>query len=244
MTFATGLVKFQFDEQDDLRDSNVLQVIKSGDFDFIPDIARPSKGFNELEIDVVPAHIVLIDYQNELTTQVRTRTRLLGKLQRVEDDYDIVIIDAPPSRDVYAEIALVAADYLLIPSDMKPFSNKGLRNVVNFIQEVNETRDMLSRAPLEVVGVLPSKVSTNSKYLEFVLPRQKETVLKNYKLPITNTVIHERAALSNCINKTITMGNYEIPDPKSIFEFSPNSDSVAEFRNLSSEIMRKMGELR
>lgn len=243
-TFATGLVKFQFDDQDDLRDNNVLQVIKSGDFDFIPDIARTSKGFNELEIDVVPSHIVLIDYQDELTRQIRTRTRLLGKLQRVEEDYDIVIIDAPPSRDVYAEIALVAADYLIIPSDMKPFSNQGLRNVISFMQEVNETRDMLGRAPLDVIGILPSKVSTNSKYLEFVFPRQKEMVLENYKLPITNTVIHERVALSNCINKTISMGDMEIPDPKSIFEFSPNSDSVTEFRDLSSEIMRKMGEMR
>ncbi|MEO1393367.1 MAG: AAA family ATPase [Cyanobacteria bacterium J06634_5] len=240
-TFATGLVKFQFEEEDDLRESNVLQIIKSGDFDFIPEIVRVSKGFNTPEIDVIPSHIMLIDKQDELTRLVNTRYRLASKLQKVEDDYDITIIDAPPSRDVYAEIALIAADYLIIPSDMKPFSNQGLRNVIKFVKEVNETRNTIRKAPLEMIGVLPSKVSTNSRYLEFVFPKQRDTVIQNYGLPIVNTVIHERAALSNCINQTISMGNMEIPDPKSIFEFRPNADSVKEFRNLSSEIMRKIG---
>lgn len=240
-TFATGLVKFQFEEDDDLKERNVLQLIKSGDFDFIPDIVRKSKGFNTPEIDVIPSHIDLIDEQSKLTQILQSRLRLDLKLRKVEDDYDIAIIDAPPSRDIYAEIALIAADYLIIPSDMKPFSNQGLRNVITLVKEINETRNSIGKAPLVIIGVLPSKISTNSKHKEFVFPRQRDTVTQNYGLPITKTVIYERAALSNCINNTLTMGNLEIPDPKSIFEFSPHAESVAEFRNLSFEIMKKMG---
>jgi hypothetical protein len=33
----------------------------------------------------------------------------------------------------------------------------------------------------------------------------------------------------------------EIPDPKSIFEFDRDCDSVKEFRNLSYEVMKKIG---
>ena len=242
-TFATGLIKFQFEEQDDLRDKNVFHIIDSGDYNFIPDIVRTSNGFNSLEIDIVPSHITLIDKQDRLSRIAASRFRLDSKLQKVEDDYDITIIDAPPSRDLYAEIALIAADYLIIPSDMKPFSNQGLRNVIEFVKETNETRENIRKAPLELIGVLPSKVSTNSKHQEFVFPKQKETVTQNYGLPVTDTVIHERAALSNCVNNTLTMGNFEIPDPKSIFEFSPNSESVAEFRNLSTEVAKKIGVL-
>lgn len=240
-TFATGLVKFQFEEQDDIRENNVLQVIKSGEFDFIPDVVRKSKGFNDPEIDIVPAHIILIDHQDELTRRANTRYRLADKLDRVKENYDITIIDAPPSRDVYAEIALVAADYLVVPSDMKPFSNQGLRNVIQFVKQVDETRAIARKSPLEIVGVLPSKVSTNSRYLEFVFPKQRDTVIKNYGLPVTDAVIHERAALSNCINQTLSMGNFEIPDPKSIFEFKQSTDSAKEFMRLSSEIAKKMG---
>lgn len=240
-TFATGLIKFQFEEDDNLKDKNVLQLISSGEFDFIPDIVRSSNGFNNPEIDVIPSHITLIDEQQRLTRFAASRLRLNTKLQQVEDDYDIVIIDAPPSRDLYAEIALIAADYLIIPSDLKPFANQGLNNVKNFVSEVNETRSSIGKQPLEVLGVLPSKVLTNTRYLEHVFPKQREAVVQRYALPVLNTVIYERIALSNCVNKTLTMGSLEIPDPKSIFEFDGDSDSVKEFRNLSYEVMQKIG---
>lgn len=240
-TFATGLIKFQFEEDDNLKDKNVLQLISSGEFNFIPDIVRSSNGFNNPEIDVIPSHIKLIDEQQRLTRFAASRLRLNTKLQQVEDDYDIVIIDAPPSRDLYAEIALIAADYLIIPSDLKPFANQGLSNVKNFVSEVNETRSSIGKQPLEVLGVLPSKVLTNTRYLEHVFPRQREAVVQRYALPVLNTVIYERIALSNCVNKTLTMGSLEIPDPKSIFEFDGDSDSVKEFRNLSYEVMQKIG---
>jgi cellulose biosynthesis protein BcsQ len=241
-TFATGLIKFQFEEDDDLIDQNVYHLISSGEFNFIPDIVRKSKGFNTPEIDVIPSHIMLIDKQSTLSRIGASRLRLNNKLQQVENDYDIVIIDAPPSRDLYAEIALIAADYLIIPSDLKPFANQGLTNVKNFIVEVNETRSSIGKKKLEVLGVLPSKVLTNSKYLESVFPKQKETVQHRYGFPVMNTPIYERVALSHCVNKTLTMGNLEIPDPKSIFEFDSNSDSVKEFRNLAFEVVKMIGE--
>ena len=111
------------------------------------------------------------------------------------------------------------------------------------VKEIDETRNSVRKAPLIIIGVLPSKISTNPKHKEFIFPRQRDTVTEKYGLPIIKTVIYERAALSNCINNTLSMGNLEIPAPKSIFEFSPNAESVAEFRNLSSEIMRNMGVL-
>ncbi|MDB9518080.1 AAA family ATPase [Roseofilum reptotaenium CS-1145] len=240
-TFATGLIKFQFEEDDNLKDRNVLQILSSGEFDFIPEIARKSKGFNIPEIDVVPSHITLIDEQDRLNRISAVPFRLTNKLQQVEDRYDIVIIDAPPSRDLYAQIALISADFVIIPSDMKPFSNQGLTNVKNFIREINETRSTISKDPLEVLGVLASKILTNPKYVEFVFPKQKEAVLQRYQLPMLQTIIYERVALSHCVNQTVSRGDLEIPDPKSVFEFDRDGDSVKEFRNLSSEVMQKIG---
>jgi cellulose biosynthesis protein BcsQ len=240
-TFATGLIKFQFEEDDDLKDKNIYHVISRGDFHFIPEIVRQSNGFNVPEIDVIPSHITLIDQQQQLTRIAASRLRLNTKLQQVEDDYDIVIIDAPPSRDLYAEIALIAADYLIIPSDLKPFANQGLGNVKNFVTEVNETRASIGKQPLNILGVLPSKVLSNPKYLEFVFPRQRTTVIQRYGLPVLDSAIYERVALSNCVNKTLTMGNLEVPDPKSIFEFDEKADSIKEFRNLAYEVVQKIG---
>ncbi|GAB4371177.1 MAG: hypothetical protein Kow00121_12500 [Elainellaceae cyanobacterium] len=240
-TFATGLAKFQFDDEDDLQDSNVCHLISSGEFNFIPDVMRKSKGFNKPEIDVVPSHIMLIEEQDRLTRLAASRFRLSNKLQQVQNDYDFVIIDAPPSRDLYAEVALIAADYLLIPSDMKPFANQGLNNVRKFVSEVNETRSGIGKNKLAVLGVVPSKVLTNTRYLQFAFPKQRDAVVYRYGFPVTDTIIYERTALSNCVNKMITMGNLDIPDPKSIFQFEKDSESATEFKHLALEVLSKTG---
>ncbi|MBD2424824.1 AAA family ATPase [Phormidium sp. FACHB-1136] len=240
-SFGTGLVKFQFEEEDDLVGRNVYQLLESVDFNFIPDLVRKSSGFNQPEIDVIPAHISLIEKQSKLSAFVNTRWRLDKKIQQVKDDYDIVILDAPPARDLYAEIALIAADYLIIPSDMKPFANQGLNNVKSFISEVNETRSAIDKSPLEVLGVLASKILPNTRYLTHTFPRQRDSVINRYGFPILETIIYERVSLAHCVNQTISVGMFDIPNPTSIFEFDEACESAKEFRSLAQEVMNKLG---
>jgi cellulose biosynthesis protein BcsQ len=174
-----------------------------------------------------------------------SRTRLSKKLALVNDNYDIVIIDTPPSLDLYASASLTAADYLIIPSDLKPFSNQGLLSVKNFIKtEINENRENMGKEPIEIMGVLPSKISSNNQYLKHSFPRHRDLIPERYGLPLMDNMITERAALSHCINKNLIVGNLEIPDPKSIFDFAKNessaSPSAVEFEALAIEVIRKM----
>ncbi|HEY9802393.1 MAG TPA: AAA family ATPase [Leptolyngbyaceae cyanobacterium] len=244
-TFATGLVKFQFEEDDDLKDKNVYHLLEKSDFNFIPDIVRKSKFFNDPEIDVVPSHITLVALQSNLVKFGSSRSRLARKLEKVKTEYDIVIIDTPPSLDLYAEAALTAADYLIIPSDLKPFSNQGLPSVQNFIkEEINENKEGLGKPPLKIMGVLPSKISTNAQYLKHTFAKHKNVITERYHLPLMDSFISERTALSACINKTLLVGDLEIPDPKSILDFAVHESSAhlaaAEFESLAIEVMQKM----
>lgn len=246
-TFATGLIKFQFEEDDNLRENNVFHVLKSADFNFIQDVARQSNFFNTPEIDVVPSHISLIEGQYELNQVKASQTRLIKKLKREENKYDFVIIDTPPSRDIYAQVAIIAAHYLIIPSDLKPFANQGLSSVRTFIKEIDEFRESLGRQPIKVMGVLPSKISTNSQAFNRTFPRQKETIIDHYKFPVMDSIIFDRAALSHCLNQTISVGDLEVPDPKSILDFAEkNSDankSAGEFEALATEVLDKMEKI-
>jgi chromosome partitioning protein len=245
-TFATGLVKFEFEEDDDLRDRNVCNLIASAETGFISELVRESAYFSNPEISVIPAHINLIAKQGELTTIVASRTRLLIKLAQVEGDYDLVIIDTPPSRDIYAEVALITADYLLIPSDLKPFANQGLPTVKEFIKAIDENRKSFGRKSIELLGVLPSKISTNHRYLEHTFPKQREVIRKRYGMPLMESVIYDRTALSESFNKTVVIGEIECPDPKSIFKYAAEVKSTAqvsadEFEVLADEVLSKMG---
>lgn len=240
-TFATGLVKFEFDEDDTLKDSNVSHLLLSGDLDFIPDLARRSQLFNDPEIDVIPSHITLIDVQEKLNQIAVSRTRLPMKLKLVEEQYDFVIIDTPPSKDLYAQLPMIASDYLIIPSDLKPFANQGLPSVKNFVKDTNEYRNSIGRGNLQILGVLPSKINTNSKFLQSTFPKQKEAVSKKYDLPVFETIIFERVALSHCTNEIVTVGELQIPNPQSIFQFDPHSPSAQEFEDLAAEVLSKIG---
>jgi chromosome partitioning protein len=245
-TFATGLVKFQFDEEDDLRDRNVYDLLSSGDTNFIDDIVRKSEYFNNPEIDVIPAHINLIDKQGDLTTMMASRTRLMSKLKRVENNYDLVIIDTPPSRDIYAEVALITADYLIIPSDLKPFANQGLPTVKEFLKNtINESRATFGKQPIELLGVLASKISTNARFIQYTFPKQRAVITTRYEMSLMESVIYDRTALSESFNKTIMTGEIESPDPKSIFKYADSNStaqtSAMEFEILADEILAKIG---
>jgi chromosome partitioning protein len=245
-TFATGLIKFQFEEEDNIRDRNVYHALASSDSSFINELVRESSYFNDPEIGVVPAHINLIEKQDTLTTMMASRTRLLAKLKLVENDYDLVIIDTPPSRDIYAEAALITADYLIIPSDLKPFANQGLPTVKEFIISVNENRKTFNRRPIKVLGVLASKISTNARYLEHSFPLQRAVIGERYGMSLMDSVIYDRTALSASFNQTVIVGEIEYPDPQSIFKYAERHRSTAEtsaleFEVLATEVLTKIG---
>ncbi|MEG4497099.1 AAA family ATPase [Microcoleus sp. F10-C6] len=240
-TFATGLVKFEDEEQDDLKDSNILQVLQSEDFYSIAEVTRKSNFCNPA-IDVIPSHIDLMYYETELNQLDYSRMILIQKLAEVQDKYDIVLIDTPPSLNFYARVALIAADYLIIPSDLKPFANQGLINVKDFIKKVNGFKKQIGKKPLEVLGVLPCKISTNTKFIQYSLPKRREAIPKRYGFEIMDSVIYERDDLAKCAEQIQIVGDMEIADPISVLDFKPDSIASQEFEMLAIEVLEKTGK--
>ncbi|HEY9294768.1 MAG TPA: AAA family ATPase, partial [Phormidium sp.] len=240
-TFATGLVKFEDEEQDDLKDNNILQVLQSEDFFSIAQVARKSN-FCHPEIDVVPSHIDLMQYETELNQLDYSRMILIHKLAEVQDKYDIVLLDTPPSLNLYARIALITADYLIIPSDLKPFANQGLINVKDFIKKVNGFKKQIGKKPLEVLGVLACKISTNAKFVQYSLPKRREAIPKRYGFEIMDSVIYERDDLAKCAEQFQIVGNMEIADPISVLDFKPDCIASQEFEMLALEVLEKIGK--
>ncbi|MBD2569554.1 AAA family ATPase [Anabaena lutea] len=239
-TFATGLVKFDDEEFDDIKESNLLQVLQSEDFYPISEVARKSSFCNP-EIFVVPAHIDLMRNETDLNDLDGSRLILIDKLESVKDEYDVVLIDTPPSLNLYARIALITADYLIIPSDLKPFANQGLTNVKEFIKGINTFRRQIRKPQIEVIGVLACKISTNNQFVRHTLPKRLEAIPKRYGLEVMDTVIYDRDDLAKCAEKTILVGDMELADPVSILDFKPDSSAAQEFELLAIEVLQKIG---
>lgn len=238
-TFATGLVKFEDEFDDYIKNANVYHVIKSSELHPISEV-KITSDFCNPTIDIIPSHITLMAQENELNQLSAINFTLLSKLEEVKDVYDIVLIDTPPSLNLYARIALVSADYLLIPSDLKPFANQGLDHVKNFIKDINAAKKAIRLEALKIIGVLPCKIATHHKFIQSTLPKQKAKITDRYDLPLLNSVIFQREDVARCSDVTIPMGEMEIPDPKSILDYKPSSQSATEFKNLATEILTKI----
>lgn len=236
-TFATGLVKFQYDLNDTLKDNYIYHVIASRNDYSISAVAQKSE-FTNPPFYVVPSHIDLMEHEQELIQQPQALTRILKKLVDVRSQYDVVLIDTPPSLNLYARIALITADYLLIPSDLRPFANEGLRNVRRFVNDVNEFRESIRKEPIEILGVVASKLGTIPKFVEYTLPRMIEIVEQHYGFPVLNSKIFERRKTSEAIERTMEVGELIIPNPISVLDYDPKSPAANEFEKLALEVMK------
>jgi cellulose biosynthesis protein BcsQ len=239
-TYAVGLAKFLNEEEDTLKGQNVLQLIESQGKYLIKDIVRKTS-FTQFTIDAIPAHIELMEVESLLLNVDAAKKRLYDKLQKVKDEYDVVLIDTPPSLNLYARIALLTAQYLIIPSDLKPFANEGLNNVRNFIANINEAKEAFGLDPLEVLGVLRSKISTFAQFVKYTLPKRTAIVENDYGFTVMDTIIFEREDIAKSLENCVPDGNDFRPQPKSILDYRPDSDSAKEFETLASEVLKKIG---
>jgi cellulose biosynthesis protein BcsQ len=136
---------------------------------------------------------------------------------------------------------MISTDYLIIPSDLKAFANEGLVNVKNFIADINEFRDQMGLLPVNILGVLPCKIPTYSRYVEYTLPSRKKIIQERYNLPLMDSCVFQREDLAKCVDKTVVKNDLEIPAPMSVLDYKRDSASAEEFENLATEIIKKVG---
>ena len=91
----------------------------------------------ELEqMTVAPASRDLGGAEIELIDQERREFRLRDALQLVREDYDYILLDAPPSLGLLTLNALVAADSILIPVQCEYLALEGVSELVNTLNRV------------------------------------------------------------------------------------------------------------
>ena len=100
--------------------------------------------------DVLGANRELAGAEVELVGLPRRHERLRDAMQAVQADYDVVLIDCPPSLSLLTLNGLCSANGVLVPMQCEYFALEGLSDLVNTIKQVhaNLNRD------LQVIGLL------------------------------------------------------------------------------------------
>ena len=126
-------------------ESSVYEVLVDG-ADVVASCQRSESG----SYDVLPANRELAGADVELVSLEHRDTRLKLALANVDDAYDFVLIDCPPTLSLLTLNGLCAAHGVIIPMQCEYFALEGLSDLVNTIKQVhaNLNRD------LQVIGLL------------------------------------------------------------------------------------------
>lgn len=170
-------------------------------------------------LDLIPADTWLerVEVTGALASDRYSHERLKHILDPL--DYDVIIIDTPPSLCWLTESALIAADHSLVCAAPEFYSIKGLQRLSYFIENIAQ------RHPVEVAGVALSfwnkRGKSNDAFLEVVestFPGKVLATKVRRDIKVTEASIHG----------------------KPVIETAPKSRAAEDFLNLTKELVERL----
>jgi chromosome partitioning protein len=102
-------------------------------------------------LDVLPANQDLTAAEVQLLSlPVGRETKLRQALASVRENYDVILLDCPPSLNMLTVNALVAADSVLVPMQCEYYALEGLTALMGTIEQIR----VAVNPALEIEGVL------------------------------------------------------------------------------------------
>jgi chromosome partitioning protein len=109
-----------------------------------------AKAGEAIHCDVIPASLNLAETELMLGGKIGREMTLRRALADVQKNYEVVLVDCPPSLGLLTVNALVAADYALVTAEAQYFALQGVEQAMEVIEVA---RDSLNDE-LELLGVL------------------------------------------------------------------------------------------
>ena len=172
---------------------------------------------------VVPATIDLAGAEIELVSMFSRETRLRSAIDDLDDDFDLVLVDCPPSLGLLTVNALTAAKEVIIPIQCEYYALEGLSQLLRNVDLVSANLN----PKLKVGGVVLTMYDGRTKLSREVADQVREYFGdKAFK-----TVIPRSVRLSEA-------PSYGEP----IEAFDPMSRGAIAYRQLGREFLKRHGE--
>lgn len=168
---------------------------------------------------VSPSDIQLAGAEIELVSMEKREYMLKNALSKVEDGYDFILIDCPPSLNLMTVNALVASDSVLIPVQCEYYALEGLSRLM---QTVKSIKKQLNEG-LEIEGILLTMYDSRTNLSMMVA----EEVKKFFPKKVYSTVIPRNVRLSEA-------PSYGQP----IIEYDCYSRGAESYMELAKEVLK------
>lgn len=169
-------------------------------------------------VTVIPATIQLAGAEIELVSAMARETRLKELLEPVQENYDFVFIDCPPSLGLLTINALTAADSVLIPIQCEYYALEG---VTKLLESMRMVKSKINKG-LEVFGVLLTMYDSRTSLANQVVDEVKQY----FGDKVFNTLIPRTVKIS------------EAPSfGMSVIQYAPQNKGAQSYMELAEEVI-------
>jgi chromosome partitioning protein len=139
-------------------------------------------------LSVCPSNISLSGAEIELVSEMGRESKLKNALCGVENDYDITLVDAPPSLGLITINVLTAADSVIVPIQCEYYALEGVSQLMSTIKKVKQVMN----PKLEIEGILMTMYDSRTNLSSQVV----EEVKKFFPNKVYKTLVPRNVRLS------------------------------------------------
>jgi chromosome partitioning protein len=172
---------------------------------------------------VVPANLSLAEAELALSGKMGRELTLRRALGSVADDWDIILVDCPPSLGLLTVNALVAADHALLTAEAQYFAMQGVEQA---LEVVNLARDSLNPG-LGWLGVVLTIADLRTKH-----SREAQASLKEHiGDKLFASTIRQSIAYAESAERAVSILDHR-------------ADLGADYEALAQELLDRLGAAR
>ena len=173
-------------------------------------------------IDLLPANIDLSAAEVQLVNEVAREQVLASALRKVQNEYDVILIDCQPSLGLLTVNALTASHGVIIPLICEFFA---LRAVALLVDSIEKVQDRLN-PDLEITGVLATMFDARTIHSKEVLAR----IIDAFGDNVFDTVI----------KRTVKFPDATV-SAEPILSYASNHTGAQAYRQVARELIYKGG---
>ncbi|EFJ76968.1 sporulation initiation inhibitor protein Soj [Rothia dentocariosa M567] len=173
-------------------------------------------------IDLLPANIDLSAAEVQLVNEVAREQVLASALRKVQNEYDVILIDCQPSLGLLTVNALTASHGVIIPLICEFFA---LRAVALLVDSIEKVQDRLN-PDLEITGVLATMFDARTIHSKEVLAR----IIDAFGDKVFDTVI----------KRTVKFPDATV-SAEPILSYASNHTGAQAYRQVARELIYKGG---
>jgi chromosome partitioning protein len=169
---------------------------------------------------IIPANLGLAEAELVLGGRMGRELALKKALAELRPDYDLIIIDCPPSLGLLTVNALVACDYALLSAEAQYFALQGVEQA---LEVIDLARDNLN-PNLEWLGIILNIADMRTRHSREAFDSLRE----HFGDRLLDTTIRASIAYAESAERA-----------QSILDYRP--DLAVDYLNVAEELLRRLG---